>query len=289
MRKGLWLATSLLAIMALIASGCSEQPTEQPTESIELPTEQPTEQPAEPTELPIEQPSEQPAEPPKGMESPRELTDEEKMKVVEIALNSPRALEWLEQESEYRIRGPDWYAIVWKSSGGGWSQWQAFPYYDVETDTNRQLVPESAAWYPGVSIDTGEDIIMLMQIAVDLETETTVMSFGPNPSPSSPGRFRQGKAEPTVDIMVKSDTVEAGSSFMLSGSNFEPNQKVWIDIEFRGRYGLQVYCEADEDGSVHTIIQVPRDTVPGDYEVNISTGEYVHDRQLLTTVLIYIQ
>jgi len=130
---------------------------------------------------------------------------------------------------------------------------------------------------------------MLMQIAVDLETETTVMSFGPNPSPSSPSRFRKGKAEPTVDIMVKSDTVEAGSSFVLSGSYFEPNQKIWIDIEFRGRYGLQVYCEADEDGSIHTIIQVPTRTVPGDYEVNISTGEHVYDRQLLTTLLLHIQ
>ena len=137
MRKGLWLATSLLVMMALIASGCSEQPTEQPTEPTELPTEQPAEQPAEPTELPIDQPSKQPAEPPKGMESPRELTDEEKMKVVEIALNSPRVSKWLEEENEYRIRGPDWYAIVWKSSGGGWSQWQLFPYYDVETNPNR--------------------------------------------------------------------------------------------------------------------------------------------------------
>lgn len=290
MRKGLWLATSLLAMMALIASGCSEQPTEQPTEPTELPTEQPAEQPAEPTELPIEQPSEQPAEPPKGMESPRELTDEEKMKVVEIALNSPRALEWLEQESEYRIRGSSWHAIVWNSSDDGYSEWHTFPYYDVESNPDYQLVSESAAWYPGITIDVidfwkGE--MMQMQFVVDLETETAVMSIGPRPK--AWGYFHPGYDKPIIDIMVASDIVEVGSSFIVLGSNLDPNQKVWIDIEFRGRYWLQVYCEADEDGSIHTIIQVPRDTVPGDYEARIFTGENVHDRQLLTTVFIYIQ
>jgi len=110
----------------------------------------------------------------------------------------------------------------------------------------------------------------------------------PNEQPSELPT-EQPTEQPTVGIMVESDTVEVGSSFMVLGSNFKPNQKVWIDIEFRGRYGLQVYCEADEDGSIHPIIEVPLDTVPGDYEVKISTGEYVHDRQLLTTLLIHIQ
>jgi len=281
MRKGLWLVACLLVIITLLAGSCGRQPSEQPTQQpSELPTEQPTEQPTT-------EPSQKPTEPPEGMESPRELTDSEKAKVIEIALNDPEVSEWLEKESEYRIRISSWHAIVWKSSGDGYSEWRTFPYYDVETNPNYKLVPESARWYPGLTITVGEWMIMLLQLAVDLDRETVIMSFGPNPSPGSPGRFQ--KKEPRVGIMVESDTVEVGSSLLVSGSNFEPNQKVWIEIEFRGRYGLQVYCEADEDGSIHPIIEVPPNTAPGDYGVKIYTGEHIHDRQLLTTLLIHIQ
>ena len=97
-------------------------------------------------------------------------------------------------------------------------------------------------------------MIMLLQLAVDLDKEAVIMSFGPNPSLGSPGRFQT--KEPRVGIMVESDTVEVGSSLLVSGSNFEPNQKVWIEIEFQGKYGLQVYCEADEDGSFEAKIEL---------------------------------
>ena len=94
--------------------------------------------------------------------------------------------------------------------------------------------------------------------------------------------------------MVESNIVEAGSSFMVSGSNFKPRQKVWVDFEYQASdrsEGVQVYCEADEDGSIHPVIDIPEDVVPGDYEVEIFTGERpnVHERQLLTTLTIRIQ
>jgi len=279
MRKGLWFVVCLLVIITLLTCSCGRQPSEYPTQ--------------QPTELPTEQlttePSQKSNEPPEGMESPRELTESEKAKVIEIALNDPKVSEWLEKESKYKIRISSWHAIVWvwEISGDGYSEWRTFPYYDVETNPDYELVPESARWYPGLTITVGEWIIMGLQLVVDLEGETVIMSFGPCPSLSSPGRFQ--KKEPRVGIMVESDTVEVGSSFLVSGSNFEPNQKVWIEIEFRGRYGLQVYCEADEDGSIHPIIEVPLDTEPGDYEVNIYTGEHIQEKQLLTTRLIHIQ
>ena len=109
------------------------------------------------------------------------------------------------------------------------------------------------------------------------------------PQPVTPS-----KGPTTLAIMVESNTVEAGSSFMVSGSNFKPNQKVWVYFEYRASdrtEGVEAYCEADEDGSIHPVIDIPEDAVPDDYEVEIFTGESpnVHERQLLTTLTIRIQ
>jgi hypothetical protein len=112
------------------------------------------------------------------------LSESEKGKVIEIALNTPEASKWLEEENEYRIGEVEWYAIEDSVS------WHLLPYDDVETNPNYQLVPESAVWYPGVTIAVGEDTITQMQIAIDLETEKAVMILGPYPSLGSPDRFR---------------------------------------------------------------------------------------------------
>ncbi len=127
---------------------------------------------------------------PTGIKSPRELTEEEKARAVEIALNTPQVLGWLEDEGEYQIAGLDWYAI---DDG----TWWCFDYDGVETDPNRQLVPESARWYPGVTVAAGEEWITQMQIAVDLETEKAVLIEGPYPSLSSPDRFKEPPVKPT--------------------------------------------------------------------------------------------
>jgi hypothetical protein len=92
--------------------------------------------------------------------------------------------------------------------------------------------------------------------------------------------------------MVESNIVEAGSSFMVSGSNFKPNQKVWVNFEYQASdrtEGIQVNCEADENGSIHPIIDIPEDVVPGDYEIEISTGKNIYDRELIATLPIHIQ
>ena len=152
MEKRLWLPLSLLVAAALFVGSCTGHP--------------------------------------EGMENPRKLTEQEKAKVIDIALDAPRVSEWLEKESDYRIHGLDWYAIVWNSSGDGYSQYRCFPYDDVETDPNYKLVPELALWYPGVTIAVGEGTIYQTQIAVDLAAEKAVMVLGPYPSLSSPDRFK---------------------------------------------------------------------------------------------------
>ncbi len=97
---------------------------------------------------------------------------------------------------------------------------------------------------------------------------------------------------PSLAIMVESNIVEAGSSFVVSGSNFKPHQKVWVYFEYRAsdrKEGIGAYCEADEDGSIHPTIHIPEDVVPDDYEVEISTGKNFNDRELIATFPIHIQ
>jgi hypothetical protein len=102
----------------------------------------------------------------------------------------------------------------------------------------------------------------------------------------------QPSAIPSLAIMVESNIVEAGSSFIVSGSNFKPHQNVWVNFEWRtnwGASGVQADCEADENGSIYPIIEVPEDTVPGDYEVKIYTGINYKVRQLIATLPIHVQ
>ena len=79
---------------------------------------------------------------------------------------------------------------------------------------------------------------------------------------------------------------------MVSGSNFKPSQEVWVDIEWRATdrtEGVQAYCEADENGSIHPVIDVPEDVVLGDYEIEVLTGKNSRDRELLATLPIRIR
>lgn len=128
MKKGLWLATSSLIATALLLGGCAGDP--------------------------------------KGMKSPRELTEDEKDRVMEIALNTPEASKWRERESKYKT-GLRWIAVVWENSEA--SEWLSLDY-EWEADENYQFIPESAAIYPEVRIWFGEPTQWIVQVAVDLDT-----------------------------------------------------------------------------------------------------------------------
>ena len=134
-----------------------------------------------------------------------------------------------------------------------------------------------------------KQIVLYVMALATMLLITSVAGCQQAPQPVTPS-----KGPTILVIMVESNTVEAGSSFMVSGSNFKPHQKVWVNFEYRASdrtESIQVYCEADENGSIHPTIDIPEDVVPGDYEVKISTGasKHVNDRQLLTTLPIHIQ
>jgi len=108
---------------------------------------------------------------PKGWQSPRELTNNEKDRIVEIALNTPEVLKQLETNKEYKTRDVDWIAIVWDNSQ--WSAyWRIRPEW--ETDPNYNLVSESAVFYPAVTIIFGDPEDWQITVAVDLDTEKSV-------------------------------------------------------------------------------------------------------------------
>ena len=123
----------------------------------------------------------------KGFDSPQELTDSQKQRIVEIILNSPEAREQPTTESIYRT-WLMWTAIVWDNSH--YSYMSSFDLEDVEADPEYQTVPESAGWYPGATLYFGDPQAptaeWLIQAHVDLDADKVVYI---NSSPYSAAPF----------------------------------------------------------------------------------------------------
>jgi hypothetical protein len=91
---------------------------------------------------------------------------------------------------------------------------------------------------------------------------------------------------PNLAIMVESNIIEAGSSFMVIGLSLEPHQKIWIEGDYNNiSYSL---CCFEEEGLIYPTIEVPEDVVPGDYEVEIYIGKHLDDRELIATLPIHV-
>jgi len=101
---------------------------------------------------------------PKGMESLRWLTDEEKDKVIEIALNTPEAIE-IGKEYGINRTSISWVAIVWRYNA---SELRGLDYEMVDKIPGN--VPETAEFYSRVEIYFGEPERVLMRVAVNPDT-----------------------------------------------------------------------------------------------------------------------
>jgi hypothetical protein len=151
-KSRLWLLISLFAVVAILVGGCT---------------------------IPIDGH-------PKGMKSPRLLTDDEKAKVIEIALKTPEAVEQLKKDSHYSTK-LNWIAIVWENSH--FSEWRAIAY-DWEKDPNLSLVSGAAEFYSEVIINFGEPPQWQVYVAVNPDTEKAVFvqenpfRTGPTPPPA---------------------------------------------------------------------------------------------------------
>jgi len=108
-----------------------------------------------------------------GFDSPQELTDSQKERIVELILNTTEARE--PTQPVYRT-WLMWTAIVWDDSY--YSYKDSFDLEEVESDPGYQRVPESARWYPGATLYFGDPQAptaeWLIQAHVDLEAGKVV-------------------------------------------------------------------------------------------------------------------
>jgi hypothetical protein len=141
-RKRLWLAASLLVVIALLAGGCAEP----------VPNPQPA-------------PEVLPAEHPNGMKSLRWLTDAEKERVIEIAFNTPEAARARETYGLYET-SLRWVAIVWHNYG---AELWGLDYECIDEGVPAN-VPESAEFYSQVVFDFGKPPQLELGVAIDPDT-----------------------------------------------------------------------------------------------------------------------
>jgi len=122
---------------------------------------------------------------PGGLNRPRQLTDDEKAEVIEIALNTPEVQQKLETKSHYTTE-INWLAVTWNGS-----KWSAYYHVDSnwENDPNLKNVPGSAAFYPYVLIHFMEPAAWQIATAVDLDTGKVVLV---HEYPASKGPIQSG-------------------------------------------------------------------------------------------------
>ena len=126
-----------------------------------------------------------------GWEKPRLLTDAEKAKVVEIAINDPTVAAWLQSRPGYSVRPVGWSAIVWNDGMPG-EEW-SIEYND---QSNLKYISPYAYWYPSVILEAGQGIIYQMAMAVDLDAGKVAYNNGALPSLDSPDRFKTSTPSP---------------------------------------------------------------------------------------------
>jgi hypothetical protein len=179
------LVAIMIVITAFISNGCSKAATITPT---------PYPPPISSVSLP-----ELSTDFPKNL---RWLTDEEKAKITEIALNTDLAKECRQKESQYKT-AIDWYALNPDPSGQGYSGYTRFEYDTVakgiprgtatvtDPDSGQTYtylgVPENAEIYPGVTIWFGEEWVVSVAVDVDSGEVKYEESY---PNLSNPNRFK---------------------------------------------------------------------------------------------------
>jgi hypothetical protein len=110
-----------------------------------------------------------------GFDSPQELTDSQKQRIVEIILESPEAKEKPPTESIYHI-SMFWTAFIWDDSG--YSYMSSVNFENWEDDPGYKAIPESARWYPGANLYYGDPQAptaeWMIEAKVDLNAEKIV-------------------------------------------------------------------------------------------------------------------
>lgn len=270
MRKRLWLAVSLLVVMALLVGGCAGQP--------------------------------------EGMKSLRWLTEAEKAKVIEIALNTPQALKQLEKYSQYKT-DLSWIAIVWDNSE--YSEYWGLDYEWVEEEILPPLpkdmplvvvmstVPESAEFYSRVVINLGEPPQWQVMAAINPDTgkvalvEENPFRRGPTPAKDSHPEGMESlrwltEAEKAKAIEIALNTPEAkeargkygvyrtGFGWLAIKSNESGGSSLWgFDYEMVDNIPENIPRDAEFYSQVEIYFGEPEQLLMR-IAVNLDTGEVAH-------------
>lgn len=104
------------------------------------------------------------------LQSPREMTAEEKDNVIQIAISSSELQDHLRGDSDFEIE-LKWIARISEQSGSV-TLWQID--YDWNSDSSFGSVPKSAVWYPAVLIQFDAPGYEEMLVAVDMNQERVV-------------------------------------------------------------------------------------------------------------------
>ena len=102
------------------------------------------------------------------------LTDDEKDRLTEIALNTPEAVRYLENESKYEIE-VRWVALGWKDSKA--VEWHPLDYEEIadgNLPSDRLYLSETVTIHPQVYIRVGEPVRMFISVAFDRDTQEVV-------------------------------------------------------------------------------------------------------------------
>ena len=117
------------------------------------------------------------------------LTDEEKDRFIEIAQNTPEALRYMENESNYETE-VDWIGLGRRGSVS--VETHRFDYEEIadgNLPVDRLYFSESLTLHPHVYIRVGEPVRMFISVAIDRETEE-VLNVELLPGRGTPGPAR---------------------------------------------------------------------------------------------------
>lgn len=124
---------------------------------------------------------------PKGI---KPLTDEERDRFIEIALNTAEALRYLENESKYEIE-VRWVALGWEDSKA--VEWHPLDYEEIadgNLPSDVLYLSQTVTIHPEVYIRVGESVRMFISVAFDRDTEKVVHVE------LLPGRLTRGPTPP---------------------------------------------------------------------------------------------
>jgi len=193
MKKTGLIATSSIVILALLAGSCAEQPS--------------------------------------GLDRPRQLTENEGGRVIDIALSAPEVSEWLEKNMEYRTE------LSWFAREG--SDWLSCGY-DLEYIASIEMPPGVVfRWYPGATIGIGSPQQQIISVAIDLD-EGKAVYIASQPDIRKESNLEWLTADEEARVIEIALGTPAAAEWLEKESVYT-TRLVWVGTWNEGSYSLLEY------------------------------------------------